>query len=466
MFAFPTKYWQLLHGVYIIIADMGNSYLLITIDALRADHLNIYGYTKRVTSPVIDEFAKQSDVYLNAYACGVPTFLSFPSIFCSIYPSRTMYNMYLPKDTPTFVELLNNRGFRTAAFIDDNPFACSLLGYDRGFDLVNDYCAESPITTKRNTIKPKLIHRIIHVVRSFTSAELVQPRKNTERIIQDAIEFMRAGGENFFVWLLLMDTHWPFSFPDHRNLLVKHRMLQARRMMSSIPGEREYDEKTGQLIAEMYDTSIRRLDAKLKMLFDFLQEERPAENTYVFVTSDHGEEFLERGALDHQENVYQEVTHVPLIVKRPRADGPAIIQRMASLLDIPTTILREENIPIPKQYQGNSMFRDEREYAISETVVPTVNKLAKTSSSIYKVEFDQFIYAIRDRQYSVVFDRDGEYKVFDRINDPQERRQIQTPNSESCELLNILKEHQSSSPRNEMKRVKARMTKLKGLGRI
>jgi len=462
---------------------MGNNYLLITIDALRADHLNIYGYTRRVTSPVIDEFAKLSDVYLNAYACGVPTFLSFPSIFCSIYPSRTMYNMYLPKDTPTFVELLSNRGFRTAAFIDDNPFAGSLLGYDRGFDLVKDYYLQSLRTETKATalfasnirsaihsvasaILPTLHFSLFFFIKYVTSTALVQPRTNTEQIIEDAIEFLKSTKGSCFVWLHLMDTHWPFSFPPHDNPLAKYRILKARSMYSCIPGEHEYTREIGELMEEMYDTSVKRLDTKLESLFDSLQREGMLENTHVFLTADHGEEFLERGALDHQENVYQEVAHVPLIVRKPGAEKPATSEKMVSLLDIAPTILTLENAPIPREYEGVSIFREKRDCCISETILPTVNKLAKTWSSIYKVEFDQFIYAIRDRQYTMVFDRHGEYKLFDRISDPQERRQLQIPRSDTNELLAILKKHQSSSPRNEMKRVKARMTKLKGLGRI
>ena len=59
--------------------------ILITIDALRADHLGFMGYEKD-TSPNIDSLAKESIVFKNAFAVGPTTPYSFPSILTSTYP--------------------------------------------------------------------------------------------------------------------------------------------------------------------------------------------------------------------------------------------------------------------------------------------------------------------------------------------------------------------------------------------
>lgn len=447
---------------------MTYNYILITVDALRADHLNIYGYKKRVTSPAIDEFAKQSDVYLSAYAGGVPTFLSFPGIFCSIYPSKVMRNMHLPKNIPTFVELLKNKGFQTAAFIDNNPFCSSLLGYNRGFDLVDDYFAESLRNKKKFNVNFRLGSKIIYLVKYLMSTELVQPETNAEQIMQNAIKFMKSSRENFFVWMHFMDTHSPFSFPNYSNPLMKYRILKAHRSISCVPGEQEYNEEEGQLIEEMYDTSIRRLDTKLEGFFDSLQKEGILENTYVFITSDHGEELLEREALDHQENVYQEVTNVPFIIKKPGAEEPAKLGSMVSLLDIPTTILINEGISVPKEYEGDPIFQSKRNYAISETVVPSVNKLAKNREELYKVQFNDFIYSIRDKEYTIVYDKDQKYRFFNRREDAQERKPIKLSNNDLNGLLNVLKEHQNYKKSNfledEKGKIKSKIKKLKESG--
>ena len=147
----------------------------------------------------------------------------------------------------------------------------------------------------------------------------MQPQTNTEQILQDALDFIKKKKENFFIWLHLMDTHWPFCFPAYTNPILKYKVLTTRTNYVDIPGKREYSNEAGELMNAMYDTSIKKLDAMLESLFHSLNKNGILESTYVFFTSDHGEEFLERGSFDHQENVYQEVAHVPLIIRRPRA---------------------------------------------------------------------------------------------------------------------------------------------------
>ena len=465
---------------------MNSNYILITIDALRADHLNIYGYKKRVTSPAIDQFAKRCDIYLNAYACGVPTFLSFPSIFCSIYPSKVMHNMYLPKNIPTFVELLKNNGFQTAAFIDYNPFCSSLLGYNRGFDIVDDYFVESLRSKKRinpnfGTISkiiqsiapsiPALFDPFFCFIKYLISIKLIQPKKNAEQMIQNAIKFMKSTEGNFFVWLHFMDVHWPLTPPNYSSFLMKYKICKLRSFSPISPGNLRLGEETVQLAEEMHDMSIRKLDARLKLLFNFLQQERILENTYVFITSDHGGEFLERGSLlDHQENVYNEIAHVPLIIKNPDSEELLKLETMVSLLDISTTILINEKIPVPREYEGVSIFQNKRDYCISETVVPSVTKLAKSWNTLYKVKFNDFIYSIRDERYTIVYDENNKYKFFNRKDDVLEKKKNEVLNDDLLNLLKSLKEHQAKKHIQsfgiEKEKVTERIRKLKTLGKM
>jgi arylsulfatase A-like enzyme len=60
--------------------------VLVTLDTTRADHLGLYGY-ERYTSPELDELAKESRVYENAYSTSSWTLPSHASLFTGLYPS-------------------------------------------------------------------------------------------------------------------------------------------------------------------------------------------------------------------------------------------------------------------------------------------------------------------------------------------------------------------------------------------
>ena len=144
---------------------------------------------------------------------------------------------------------------------------------------------------------------------------------------------------------------------------------------------------------------------------------------------------------------FQEVARVPLIVKKPGSEGPVNLESVVSLLDIPTTILRNEAIPIPGEYEGDSIFENRRGYAISETNFPAVRRLAKDWGNLHKVHFTDYIYSIRDKEYTIVYDRNCKYTFFDRKDDVMEKKQIAVTNSRLNYLLNSLKEHQLNSPK-------------------
>ena len=63
----------------------GCNVILITIDALRADHLGLYGYIKN-TSPNLDDFSRQSHVFTNSISQSGSTVRSLASLHTSKFP--------------------------------------------------------------------------------------------------------------------------------------------------------------------------------------------------------------------------------------------------------------------------------------------------------------------------------------------------------------------------------------------
>jgi len=90
--------------------DARPNLLLITVDALRADHLGLHGY-ERPTSPTVDQWARQAVVFERAY-CPVPH-TSF-----SITSLMTGKHFYSTADTehPMLASVARQAGYHTAGF--------------------------------------------------------------------------------------------------------------------------------------------------------------------------------------------------------------------------------------------------------------------------------------------------------------------------------------------------------------
>ena len=117
----------------------GTNIILISIDALRADHLSCYGY-HRNTSPNIDRLASQGVLFKNAFSQATWTLPSHTSIFLSQYvwrhkvdnPDKRLGNSFAP-----LAEILKDRNYTTCAFVGGR-FLSARYGFDQGFEIYDD----------------------------------------------------------------------------------------------------------------------------------------------------------------------------------------------------------------------------------------------------------------------------------------------------------------------------------------
>src|SRR6056297_1726457 len=109
--------------------------ILLSGDALRADHLSCYGY-HRETSPVLDELAEESISFTNAYSASSHTREAIPALLTGEYPDVAIGPDYRLA-TDTVASTLSEEGFATGGF-HSNPFVSRAYGFDRGFDEFDD----------------------------------------------------------------------------------------------------------------------------------------------------------------------------------------------------------------------------------------------------------------------------------------------------------------------------------------
>src|ERR1700688_75426 len=97
------------------------SLVLVTVDCLRADHVEFLGYSRPVT-PFLDSLAESSTVFTDAIVAGAPTYFSFPAILASRYPLALGRDILgIAPHEQTISTVLKDGGYRTAAFVAGNP---------------------------------------------------------------------------------------------------------------------------------------------------------------------------------------------------------------------------------------------------------------------------------------------------------------------------------------------------------
>ena len=84
-------------------------------------------------------------------------------------------------------------------------------------------------------------------------------------------------------------------------------------------------------LGDLYDECLAGLDAELGRFLGDLRDRGLLADTWVVITADHGEHFGEHGHFGHGSSLYNELTHVPLILVPPLGTGRSADDPYASL---------------------------------------------------------------------------------------------------------------------------------------
>lgn len=111
------------------------SVILLSINALRADHLGYHGY-ERESSPFLDSLAEHSISFTNAISTSSHIREAMPALLSGRYPDEFAANGYR-KTGDTIADRLFEEGYATAGFHSNSDLSRA-YGYDSGFDPFND----------------------------------------------------------------------------------------------------------------------------------------------------------------------------------------------------------------------------------------------------------------------------------------------------------------------------------------
>lgn len=387
--------------------------LFLVFDTLSAQHMSLYGYN-RETTPNIARFAEKSTVFHKHVAGGNFTSPGTSSLMTGTYAwthraiqlHGLVRNEYIQRN---MFSLLPDDYYRVA--YSHNLLVMSLLHQFRGeldlFKHTRELCladgqfadrlffedyttafwAESTAlvggATPPSALFLSLLDRFARSLesRSFKNelSELyprgVPNLHNLFFLLEDAIDWIEdqvvSLPQPFLGYFHLLPPHEPYTprkefvdiFTDNWQPPEKPKLFGAQPMpQANLNRERR-----------LYDEYLAFTDAEIGRLLDNLEQQGVLDNTYIILTSDHGELF-ERGIRGHVTlTLYEGLTHIPLMIHKPGQQSREDVFQRTTAADILPTLLHLTGQPIPEWVEG--------------AVLPTFGgATAPTDRMVYSIE--------------------------------------------------------------------------------
>ena len=278
----------------------GHDCLLLTVDALRADHVSAYGYARK-TTPNVDALASQGALFENAYCPTPHTSYSVTSMMTGKY-LRPLLALGRGEDSETWAQYMRLYGWRTAAFY---PPAVFFIDGNRFLRLAQT-----------------------HLGFEYAKVEFADPALREKQVA----EYLSTAPPDrpLFLWVHFFEPHEPYvTHPEH-----------------VFSGGAAPD-------VDAYDGEIAAADEGVGRIVRLMRERRPG--AVVLVTADHGEEFGEHGGRYHGTTVYEEQVRVPVVVVAPGVRPGDRIQTVVQTIDLLPTTLSALGIPRPARLRGRDL---------------------------------------------------------------------------------------------------------------
>ncbi len=387
------------------------SLIVISMDALRYDRTGFSGNSKGLT-PNLDRFAEESVVFHDAVSAAPWTLPSHMSVWTGRWPSihgvtnklkllsgDQLVPTSLSPAVETYPDLLIKQGF-TAGGFTGGAGVQSVYGFGRGFDTYVDD-------------------------RPFAGMDYSSPK---------AVAWLQAHlGQRVFLFLHGYDSHGQYELAgspprsqitSYTGSLDGTRKEQARLREQGLaaihnPGDPAdltgtLSQADGAFLGEVYDRKVAAADQRLG---DFLASLRAGgwlDRAIVVVMSDHGDEFMEHGAIDHGYTLYQEQLHTVLLMRFPGTARRQDVKETARLVDIFPTLFASLGLEGPPNSDGRSLL-------------PLMRGQEEPEPRPIFSETDYRLFVnhrmVREGPWKLILDlQDGQRQLFDLRADPGEKK--------------------------------------------
>ena len=443
------------------------NFLIIVYDAFSGLHLSTNGYP-RETTPNLNRLLDRAIVYHNHYSGGNYTTPGTASLFTGTLPwthqaithndtvakafvQRNIFHsfpeyhrMAYSHNIQVNTQLRQFRGDiedydpRNMLFVGGNSILSRLLAADD--DIVNVAWNRALKQQEEGYSYSLVLSQITEKLKARKIESLLEdyplglPNQNFDDyfILDKATDYLMdqisTAKAPFLGYYHLLPPHAPYNphgdfvdrFKNDHNQMLEdtlHPFFGKDRSLYTLNKNKNH-----------YDEFILNVDREFARLFDYLERRGVLDNTWVILTSDHGELF-ERGIMGHlTPAMYQAVIRIPLIIFEPGRVKRLDITQNTSGTDIHPTLLSIAGKPIPDWIEGQVLppfnpanLNSEREvFALQAKGIGKTDPIHKASVMLVKGNHKIVYYF----GYKEIPDKGDHIEVYDLENDPSEKNDL------------------------------------------
>jgi arylsulfatase A-like enzyme len=395
--------------------------VIFLIDTLRADRLGVYDYQRRPTSPRIDALAAESVVFEQACAPAPWTLPTLVSLMTSTFPCEHRVlneRQKLSDSADTLAARLKRIGYTTLGLYA-NAYAGRKFGMHVGYDHLKssprnereqvtdllDRFPQTPFYLYIHNLEPHHPHH-------YAPAGLMGFRRVPLRVREKIDRHYKA-----------YRTLTRIDFKKKQPLGTTDNTAKQDRHLAALTALRDdYN--------ELYDAAVWVADMHVGSVIDLLKERGLWENTLFFVLSDHGEELNEHGGWLHDQSVYEELMHVPLIVRFPHGQHAGRrVKSVVSLVDVlPTLFDYLEQPELSRGARGRSLMpliRDKRLDHVEDFTVPGLRINRKKYYRPWKESRGDVNVVVRRGHWKGIWNVEPDtFELYDLAQDPGEQNEL------------------------------------------
>ena len=447
--------------------------LIVIFDAWSAHNISLYGYP-RDTTPNLNRLAERAIVYHNHFSSAPWTLPGTASILTGVYPwahrafnSRADNNnqsgMIEKFHVSNLFSLFAEKGFSTLAYTH-NPYVEILL--NQLYEQIHSHLESEKLLLyhdpllglifPNDELATRLAQRQIfwdedHVANSLLLSDVLKEWINNkiQKIVDEyKYEFPRRPPslnpfEYFYLqedatdWLINTLKNQPQPYLGYFHFYPPHAPYRTRREFIDIfkggwspPAKPEHIFSDGEpehkvlKQRRLYDEFIAYVDSEFARMFTALEESGALKNTWVILTSDHGERF-ERGSFGHKNLLmHNPVIHIPLLIFPPGQKDRVDVYQRTNAVDLLPTLLNIIGMDVPACCEGEILPPFQNNYEGDERTTFAMNprenfphsKITEGIYSIFKGNY-KLLYYFGLRQMKGY---DEYFELYDIENDPEE----------------------------------------------